>query len=137
MPAVPARVSKIHLVGVVIAHLVAIAGCYDPDLRDCTVSCATPSDCANGQSCVAGWCTGTTTCSIGPVGDDQGDDEPGATDAAIANPPDAPPNQAMCQLGCTNGTCLAGVCVIDCSALNACAGDVMCPPNIPCRVVCG
>jgi hypothetical protein len=30
-----------------------------------------------------------------------------------------------------------GVCVIDCSAPDSCPNDVFCPPNIPCRVVCG
>jgi hypothetical protein len=31
----------------------AIAGCYDPSLRDCTVSCASPGDCASSQVCGA------------------------------------------------------------------------------------
>jgi hypothetical protein len=30
---------------------VALAGCYAPALRDCTVSCASPHDCASGQAC--------------------------------------------------------------------------------------
>jgi len=32
---------------------VALAGCYSPALRDCTVSCASPDDCAAGQVCGA------------------------------------------------------------------------------------
>lgn len=32
--------------------LVAIAGgCYSPELRDCTLTCASPDDCADGQVC--------------------------------------------------------------------------------------
>jgi hypothetical protein len=33
------------------AALVALAGCYAPSLRDCTVSCAAQQDCAGGQVC--------------------------------------------------------------------------------------
>lgn len=33
------------------AALVALAGCYAPALRDCTVSCASQRDCAGGQIC--------------------------------------------------------------------------------------
>jgi hypothetical protein len=35
----------------VVAALAALAGCYAPALRDCTVSCELPSDCASGQVC--------------------------------------------------------------------------------------
>ncbi len=28
-----------------------VAGCYQPDLRDCTVTCAGPGECAHGQVC--------------------------------------------------------------------------------------
>lgn len=30
-----------------------LAGCYSPDLRDCTVSCASSADCAGAQLCSA------------------------------------------------------------------------------------
>jgi hypothetical protein len=33
------------------AALAALAGCYAPSLRDCTVSCASQRDCAGGQVC--------------------------------------------------------------------------------------
>jgi hypothetical protein len=33
------------------AVLAALAGCYSPLLRDCTVSCAAPTDCAGDQVC--------------------------------------------------------------------------------------
>jgi len=34
-----------------------LAGCYQPSLRDCTVSCHAAGDCASGQICGSdGWC---------------------------------------------------------------------------------
>ena len=51
--------------------LVALAGCYSPVARDCTVSCASPGDCVSGQVCgsdglcaapeVAGRCVAVVT----------------------------------------------------------------------------
>jgi hypothetical protein len=87
-----------------IAALVVLAGCYAPSLRDCTVSCAGPSDCAPGQVCgddglcaapeVAGRCQ-MATVDAGP-GKDAGpprDAAPGvdASPAVDAAAPDAPP----------------------------------------------
>lgn len=31
--------------------LVAVAACYSPETRDCTVTCAAATDCAHGQVC--------------------------------------------------------------------------------------
>jgi hypothetical protein len=39
-----------------LAIAVALAGCYDPALRDCTVACGGSNDCAGGQECRAGTC---------------------------------------------------------------------------------
>ncbi|HEY6177064.1 MAG TPA: hypothetical protein VIX73_21555 [Kofleriaceae bacterium] len=36
-----------------IAAAALLAGCYEPALRDCTVSCQAPGDCASGQVCGA------------------------------------------------------------------------------------
>jgi hypothetical protein len=33
------------------AGLAALAGCYSPAVRDCTVSCEAPGDCVSGQIC--------------------------------------------------------------------------------------
>jgi len=41
------------LAGIAAAAGVALAGCYSPSLRDCTVSCGSASDCATGQVCGA------------------------------------------------------------------------------------
>jgi hypothetical protein len=36
---------------------VALAGCYQPDVRDCTIACSFATDCADGQKCGSdGWC---------------------------------------------------------------------------------
>ncbi len=35
----------------VIGAALALASCYSPSLRDCTVSCTAATDCANGQVC--------------------------------------------------------------------------------------
>jgi hypothetical protein len=41
------------LAGIAAAAGLALAGCYSPSLRDCTVSCGSASDCATGQVCGA------------------------------------------------------------------------------------
>ncbi|MBA3453993.1 MAG: hypothetical protein H0T42_12935 [Deltaproteobacteria bacterium] len=117
-----------------LAFAVATA-CYHPTLRDCAVECSAPTDCSGDQICRDGWCTGegTDACQVPSTSADSG-----AGDAAVDGPlPDSDPG--LCPLGCTNGTCDAnGVCVIDCSATGSCAeADVRCPPNVPCRVICG
>jgi hypothetical protein len=114
------------LAGVVIAHLVV--GCYHPDVRDCTVQCSAATDCTSGQVCNHGWCTMPEAKEC-PKGGAVG------IDAATASGSDAP--QTLCSQGCSNGSCVDGVCVIDCSAPNACQNDINCPANLPCRVVCG
>ena len=114
-----------------VAHLATVAACYDPTVRDCTVQCSSTTDCTGGQHCSNGWCAmpahGSCDDPLVPNG--------GLPDGKPANSSDA----SLCELGCTNGRCdAAGVCVIDCSASSSCvSSDVLCPPNIPCRVVCG
>jgi hypothetical protein len=76
-----------------VAVVAALAGCYAPAVRDCTVSCAAPSDCASGQVCgddglcaapaLAGRCAGAP--DAGPLVDAAHDAPP--RDAAM---PDAP-----------------------------------------------
>jgi len=122
-----------YFVGAVIAHLIAV-GCYQPEVRDCTVQCSAPTDCTGGQECRNdGWCAmpGAKKCPEGGAAPDSGNEV--TTDAA-------PPADAvdLCPMGCTNGTCDNGVCVIDCSAPSSCqTSDILCPANLPCRVNCG
>jgi hypothetical protein len=39
------------LLGIGVVLVVASAGCYEPELRDCTLTCNEASDCASGQVC--------------------------------------------------------------------------------------
>lgn len=85
-----------------LALAVALAGCYSPSLRDCTVSCAREGDCAQGQVCgsdglcaapdVAGRCAGAAPVDARPP---ELPDAPLPVDAGVAidaaPPPDAPP----------------------------------------------
>jgi hypothetical protein len=34
----------------------ALVACYEPRLRDCTLSCSAASDCAGDHACNGGWC---------------------------------------------------------------------------------
>jgi hypothetical protein len=36
--------------------ILCAAGCYDPALRDCTITCGGSGDCADGQTCAGGYC---------------------------------------------------------------------------------
>lgn len=46
----------------------ALVACYQPTLRDCTVSCSSAADCAGDQVCGAsGWCAAPdVACSLDP-----------------------------------------------------------------------
>ena len=44
------------MVVLTIAVALALAGCYAPDVRDCTVTCGSATDCADGQACTNGYC---------------------------------------------------------------------------------
>ncbi|MDQ3364505.1 MAG: hypothetical protein M3680_03660 [Myxococcota bacterium] len=117
---------RVGLLGLVLA-----TACYSPTLRDCTVACSSPTDCGGSQVCGAdGFCSAPEI--AGQCG--------GVLDALLdgnGGSADAPGESTLCAIGCTNGTCVAGVCVINCSAPDSCAGDIVCPANLPCRVECG
>ena len=108
--------------------LVCLVGCYSPSVRDCTVSCGGPGDCTGGQVCsTEGWCAAPETSCMGVAPDSSMATSDGGADA-----------RPLCELGCPNGTCVEGVCVIDCSAPGSCVlSDITCPPNVPCRITCG
>jgi hypothetical protein len=54
-----------------ILALVTFASCYDPELRDCTVTCGSPGDCISGQVCGSdGYCAAPDVagkCKQGPA----------------------------------------------------------------------
>jgi hypothetical protein len=120
------------LVGGLLTYLVAVAGCYNPALRDCTVACSTPTDCTGGQVC-----RGDGFCAMPDAKECSKDESNVTVDAASGDGADAPMQPSLCELGCTKGSCIDGVCVIDCSAPDSCTNDITCPANLPCRVVCG
>lgn len=64
---------------ILVLVLAVTAGCYQRDLADCAVSCATAADCPSGLACTAsGHCAGTAATACGG-----GDD----TDAPTDGPP--------------------------------------------------
>ena len=76
------------LAGIAAAAGLALAGCYSPALRDCTVSCGSASDCATGQVCGAdGMCASPAAAGQCRTLVDAGNlDAPAHPDAAL---PDA------------------------------------------------
>lgn len=77
---------------------IAIAGgCYEPTLRDCTLTCSTESDCAGGQVCGSDFFCASPEiagrCSSLP-GDAGSNDRDAGVDGAIISdaPPDAAPD---------------------------------------------
>jgi hypothetical protein len=84
------------------------AGCYQPSLRDCTVSCTGADDCAGDQICgpdgycalpeAAGSCGDGGAGADAPVDADMADADPSAPDADVSEPdanlPDASPPDA-------------------------------------------
>ena len=73
-----------------LALMVAMTGCYSPELRDCMLTCSAASDCADGQVCgsdhfcaapgIAGSCSSLPG-GAGPGGRDGGVDTPTMLDA--------------------------------------------------------
>lgn len=119
----------------VAAALVVVAGCYSPDLRDCTVSCASSADCAGAQVCSRDhFCAAAgTTCASGQPVDAQLGEGDAAVDARdghdagipidarvpvdAAPPIDAPPPAVDLHLhvdGHGSLTFVAGSCSMDC-----------------------
>jgi hypothetical protein len=76
-----------------LAAAALLAACYQPTLRDCTVSCASPGDCASGQVCGAdGMCAAPGVaghCAM--IAPDAGPPHDGAVRDAIGAHPDAAP----------------------------------------------
>lgn len=77
----------------IIAAAAAVAGCYEPALRDCTVTCTDVGQCSSGQICGAdGWCAAPDTAgTCGEALADAADPDAAAIDAA---PGDATPGDA-------------------------------------------
>jgi len=120
--------------GAIVVGLGLLAGCYDPTFRNCAVDCVSTAECAPTQVCGAdGWCASAEV--AGHCNEIRGAIDAQPSDAAIDATPDA--DNSACAAVCTNGTCVGGVCTIDCSGIDTCANDVFCPAGVPCHVVCG
>ena len=77
----------------VAAALLLVTGCYSPDLRDCTVSCASSADCAGAQVCSSDHFCAASGMTCGHVSKpddaavDPSDGTPGAPPRDAAMPP--------------------------------------------------
>jgi hypothetical protein len=120
-----------------VAALAALAGCYDPSLRDCTVTCHGAGECANGQVCGAdGYCAApgvAGTCGAVDAREtadapsiDASSDAP--VDAVVIDaPPDATPAQLHVTIsgkGMVTDSTGTRVCTTDC-LFPAADGDKM------------
>jgi hypothetical protein len=121
------------LIGMAVVYI-GLAACYEPSLRSCSIACTSPEQCIGTQVCLPeGYCADPNVRRC-----DEG--EPILVDASLVTSDTAPPPVDaidLCAQGCSNGTCIGGVCTIDCSATGSCTTDVACPANLPCHVICG
>ena len=104
--------------------LAALAGCYSPDLRDCTVTCASSADCAGAQVCGAdhlcvqpaasGTCARIAGDAAVAMPDGGTTDAPTPRDAAL---PDAPGPVKLHLKVDGHGELVAGTqtCAMDCT----------------------
>jgi hypothetical protein len=82
----------------------ALGGCYEPELRDCTLTCSSAADCADGQVCgedhlcaapgLAGRCASLPT-DAGSDSRDAGVDARTISDARPDSSPDAPTHATL------------------------------------------
>src|SRR6266571_3416830 len=83
--------------------LLAVAGCYSPNVRDCTITCASDDSCPSGLSCgKEGLCEIDPTVACRLVLGDAGG---GKADAPPTPTPDAPPSCPGASVGEPDDTC--------------------------------
>ena len=82
-----------------VALLTMTVGCYSPELRDCTLTCAAASDCADGQVCGSDhFCAApgiAGSCSSLPGDAGSGNRDAGTGGAKIDARPDAPTHAVL------------------------------------------
>jgi hypothetical protein len=114
-----------------VVALATLTACYSPDLRDCTVTCASSADCAGAQVCgadhfcavpaIAGTCAMQPPATVDAGRDDAGADARPAHDAGVTPPadaaPDAPATGALHLKVGGHGQLVAGAntCTMDCT----------------------
>ncbi len=118
-----------NLIGMALAYI-GLAGCYEPSLRNCSIQCEAADQCIGAQVCLEGYCADSNVlrCEGG---------QPVIVDANVTDVSTPVDATGLCNQACPNGTCIGGVCTIDCSATDTCDNDITCPANLPCRVICG
>jgi hypothetical protein len=105
------------------AALAALLAACGIDSRSQDYECTQTADCTDGRVCRSGWCV----VGSGGAGADAG---PPATPDAGNSAPDA----SSCPAGCTR--CEDDTCVVECIEDDSCGDPVVCPPGLPCLVVC-
>jgi hypothetical protein len=82
-------VALLRVAAIGAAATAALTACYQPTLRDCTVSCASASDCAGDQVCgESGWCAAQgVVCALEPdaAGADSAVTDAGDSDATMTD----------------------------------------------------
>jgi len=78
------------LAAVAVAGGLALTACYAPAVRDCTVSCGSPDDCAAGQVCGSDgkWAAPDVAGRCAAIAPDAGPDAAPSHDASDAGPAD-------------------------------------------------
>jgi len=104
-------VAVLRVVAIAVA-VSSLGACYQPTLRDCAVSCTSPSDCAGDQVCSAnGWCAAQgVVCSLEPdaAGVDGADTDAGGVDGDLDGSSDAVADAEMIDAGATMRIVITG-----------------------------
>lgn len=80
-----------------ILPLVLVAGCYEPVLTDCTVSCSSDLDCGGDQWCVDGQCAREGYACSAPASIDASPVTPGDTAVDAGTDAEPPPDTPVPQ----------------------------------------
>lgn len=121
---------------IIAAGALVAPGCYEPQLRDCVVSCTGPADCAPGQVCgsdgmcaapeVAGSCAGIVAATDAGSTDARPD---ARADARVIDAP--PPIDAVPQLALQVEITQSGRVMLEGTSLSCTSSSAPCTFNVP------